>query len=53
MKVVLMDAPRPSLLPKVAHKYNSELQPQHRKEGNTTVDKIKSKSHGTITTKAN
>lgn len=28
-----MDASRPSWLPQVAHKYNSELQPQHKKEG--------------------
>lgn len=34
-------------------KYNSDLQPQHKKEGNTTVDKIKSKYHETTTTKTN
>lgn len=32
----------PSWLPKMAYKHNSELQPQQKKEGNTTAHKIKS-----------
>lgn len=42
--------PNPLWLPKTAHKYNFERQPWQKKEGNTTVLKIKSKSHGTTTT---
>lgn len=55
MEVALVDAPhgKPSWLPKMAHEYNSELQPQQKEEGNTAVHKIKRKSHGTTTKKAN
>lgn len=51
MEGVLMDSPRPFTTTKDGPQYNSELQPQKKKEGNTIVHKIKSKNHGTTTTK--